>query len=141
MASAVSFVDDLCSYIADKTDFYYGGNNTLPVGKTRWLKAGEIQRDLDGVYAVTNPARPPDPETGVMYFGVTFWAVNSSTEQADRDLQTIYELFYMNHDFPTDNFYVFQSFFEGQIADRDRTTENLKLMNLSAIFYCRYLIS
>jgi len=57
------------------------------------------------------------------------------------DLQKIYDLFYLNHDFPTDNFYVFQSFMEGQAEDWDRTIDNLKALSLSAIFYVRYLIS
>lgn len=141
MVASTSFLDDICTYVADKTDFYYGAASTLPGGKSRWLKAGEISRDLKGVYAVANPTMQPDRETGVMYFSVTFWAINPSTAQASEDLQDIYDLFYLNHDFPTNNFYVFQSFLEGQIEDKDRTEENLKVLNLSAIFYTRYLIS
>ena len=141
MVSSTSFVDDICTYIADKTDFYYGSASTLPGGKTSWLKAGELQKDVNGVYAMQAPVGSPDPETGVMYFRIIFWALNTSTEDAYTDLQTINNLLFSNHDFPTQNFYVFQSFLEGQSEDWDRTIDNLKALTLSAIFYVRYLIS
>lgn len=141
VASSVSFVDDICEYISEKTDFYYGADASLPSGKTRWLKAGRLPRGLNGVYAMGSSTRPPDPEDGIMYFSLQFWALNKSTEQADRDLQVLNDLFYGNHDFPTDNFYVFQSFLTGQSEDWDETVEGLKVLSLSAIFYVRYLIS
>lgn len=139
MVASRSFLEDICVYVGDNTDFYYG-DGSLPAGQ-KWLKSGEIQRNVAGVYAVSDPSPAPEPEDGVMYFGVSFWAINPSTEQAYEDLQSLYDLFFGNHDFPTQNFYVFQSFLAGQISDGDRTEENNKVLVLSAIFTVRYLIS
>ena len=141
MGASTRFLDDICSYIGDKTDFYYGDADVLPGGKNSWLKAGELPKDTNGVYAMQIPTEAPDRETGVMDFRIDFWALNQSTADGYADLQKIYDLFYLNHDFPTDNFYVFQSFMEGQAEDWDRTIDNLKALSLSAIFYVRYLIS
>lgn len=140
MTSNTNFVDDFCTYISSVSPRFYYGDGDVPAGKV-WLRAGELQRDTPGVYCVANATREPDPEDGIMYFSVTFWSLNPSTQDGYNNLQVLFDLFFGNHSFSTNNYYIFQSFLDGQVVDEDRTQENNKVLSLSATLFVRYLIS
>jgi len=141
MTAPKVFVDEICEYIASKTDFYYGDSLTLPGGKNRWLYLGELRREVEGVFAVADPSPAPDMYTGMMEFAVSFWAFSADTSEAYSMLNDIYNLLHQNNHYPTENYFVYQSFADGQVEDQDRSGDNLKMARLSAIFYVRYLIS
>lgn len=141
MSTTSPFIHDICTYLAANSDFYFGSAADLPGGKTKWLKAGELPRDKDGVYAIADPSPEPDRETGVQYQTISFWARNKNTATAYEQLMEIYNFFHQKHDLPTTNYYVFQAFAEGMPEDQDRDSEGGKLLQISIQFITRYLIS
>lgn len=141
MSTTAPFIKDICRYFADRSDFYFGSADELPVGKNVWLKAGELPRDKDGVYAIADPSPEPDRETGVQYQTISFWARNRNTATGYDQLMEIYNFFHQKHDIETDNYYVFQCFAESTPIDQDRDAEGGKLLQLTIQFITRYLIS
>jgi len=141
MSTEIPFIKDICRYFADNSDFYFGSDDSLPVGKTKWLKAGELPRDTDGVYAIQDPSPEADRETGVQYHTISFWARNKNTSTAYEHAMEVYNFFHQKHDLPTDNYYVFQAFGESLPIDQDRDAEGGKLIQVTIQFITRYLIS
>lgn len=143
MNKETPFVKDICKYIATLTDspFYFGKASSLPGGKTIWLKAGELPRDTDGIFAIAEPTVEPDQYTPIQQQSVSFWARNKNTSQAFTDLMKIYNLLHQRHHYQTDNYFVYETFATTQPIDQDRDLEGGKLLQVSVIFYTRYLIS
>lgn len=129
------FIRDICEYLADKSATF-----TFGTGATN-LKAGELPRGTDGVFAVASPSPEPDMDTLVEYHNVDFWARNKNTSTALDQMREIYELFHQNHHYVTTNFEVYFSHALGQIEDQDRDLEGGKLLRLSIMFITRQLIS
>lgn len=136
-----SFTYELGKYIDAKSDFYFGSQDDLPAGKSRWLKVGELVRGMNGVFLLADPSPPPDPYNPWIIWSVSFWSVNQSSEAGWQDLHYLYEMFNQNSHFPLDSYMVITSLIDGQIEDQDRSSDNLKLQKLSAIFYGKYLVS
>lgn len=137
--NAKPFVKEICEYIASKTDFYFG-TGALPTDDI-WLKAGELPRNVNGVNAVADPSPAPDQETGVQEHQISFWAHNKNASVGYAQLKVLYDLLHQLHHFPTDNYYVYEVFVQGQAEDQDRDGEGRKMLRLNVLFITRYLIS
>lgn len=136
MSNATPFVKEICQYLAANSSgvFTFGTGNTN-------LKAGELVRDVDGVFAVPSPS--PEPDRDVIYEThiIDFWARNKNTATAYEQLRTIYNLFHQNHHYPTNLYLIEYSHALGQPEDQDRDAEGGKLLRLSVEFLIRQLIS
>lgn len=117
-------VQDISRFLADYT--------SLTMRST--LFAGELQRGVNGVFALAAPSEQPDKETGIMYQSIEFWARNKDTAQAFDQLSEIYNFFDRRHHYNTDNYYIYFSHCEGQIEDMDKDIDNAKLLKLSVRF-------
>lgn len=124
---------DICRFLGDyntaglKLKSQAGGGSAT-------LFAGEIKRDVNGVFAVADPSEQPDKETGIIYQTISFWARNSDTGKAFADLTEIYNFFDRRHHYNTDHYYIHFSNCETTIEDMDRDSSNAKLLKLSVRF-------
>lgn len=124
---------DICRFLGDyntaglKLKSQAGGGEAT-------LFAGEIIRDKNGVFAVADPSEQPDKETGIIYQTISFWARNSDTGKAFKDLSEVYNFFDRRHHYNTDHYYIHFSNCETVIEDMDRDSSNAKLLKLSVRF-------
>ncbi len=98
------------------------------------LFAGELQRGVNGVFAVAAPSEEPDKETGIIYQSIDFWSRNSDTGQGFVHLSEIYNFFDRRHHYSTDHYFIHFSHCETQIEDMDKDSEGAKLLKLSVRF-------
>lgn len=117
-------IQDICRFLSDYSSL------TLRTD----LFAGEIQRGVDGIFAIAAPSEAPDKETGIVYQSVDFWARNKDTAKAFDALGEIYNFFDRRHHYSTDHYYIHFSHCESQIEDMDKDSEGAKLLKLSVRF-------
>lgn len=126
-------VKDICRFLGDyntaglKLQSQSGGN-------TPTLFAGELQRGVNGVFAIAAPSEEPDKETGIIYQSIDFWSRNSDTGQGFVHLSEIYNFFDRRHHYSTDHYFIHFSHCETQIEDMDKDAEGAKLLKLSVRF-------
>lgn len=115
---------DICQFLSDfsslnlKTDLF----------------AGELKRNVNGVFAIAAPSEMPDKETGIMYQSIEFWARNDDTAKAFTHLTEIYNFFDRRHHYSTNKYFIHFSHCDSQIEDMDKDAEGAKLLKLSVRF-------
>lgn len=119
-------IQDVCRFLNDY-------NQAGLVLRTN-LFAGEIQRGVNGVFAIAAPSEEPDKETGIIYQSIEFWSRNSDTASGFTHLTEIYNFFDRRHHYNTDKYFIHFSHCESQIEDMDKDQEGAKLLKLSVRF-------
>ena len=127
-------VKDICRFLGDYNTIGLKLKSQVGAGETPTLYAGEIVRDVDGVFAIADPSDQPDKETGIIYQTIRFWARNRDTGLAFKQLNEIYNFFDRRHHYNTDHYYIHFSNCESIPEDMDRDAANAKLLKLSVRF-------
>ena len=115
---------DICQFLSDFSSL------TLKTD----LSAGELKRNVNGVFAIAAPSESPDKETGIIYQSIEFWARNDDTAKAFIHLTEIYNFFDRRHHYSTNNYFIHFSHCESQLEDMDKDAEGAKLLKLSVRF-------
>ena len=127
-------IKDICRFLGDYNTAGLKLKSQVGADEDATLFAGELQRGVNGVFAVGVTPEQPDKETGIIYQTIDFWARNSDTGKAFEHLTEIYNFFDRRHHYNTDHYFIHFSNCETVIDDMDRDSENAKLLKLSVRF-------